>query len=91
MIHGVILIQNYGDTDVPWGGSGTDTYYIVEDCDTGTNVKYVTSQTVLQLGDAVKISGNPNLDICFTVIDYSATGQDATVLEIFPDCFSCEQ
>ena len=81
----------YGDTDVPWGGTGTDTYYIVEDCDTGTNVKYVTSQTVLQLGDAVKISGNPNLDICFTVIDYSATGQDATVLEIFPDCFSCEQ
>ena len=81
---------NYGDTDVAWGGA-VDTYYVVEDCLTQTNTKFVTSQTILQVGDSVKISGAPNVGICFEVIGFSVTGNDATVLEIFPDCFSCEQ
>ena len=81
---------DYGDTDVAWGGA-VDTYYVVEDCLTQTNVKYVTSQTILQLGDSVKISGGPNVGICFEVIDFSPVGPDAVVLEIFPDCFSCAQ
>ena len=81
---------NYGDTDVAWGGA-VDTYYVVEDCLTQTNTKFVTSQTILQVGDSVKISGAPNVDVCFEVIGFAVTGNDATVLEIFPDCFSCEQ
>ena len=69
-----------------------ESYYLVEDCETGTNQKLVTSlNTPLTIGQAVNISGAPNAGICFEVIGFAVTGNDATVLAIFPDCLSCEE
>jgi len=67
-------------------------YYEVKPCANPGDLSYITRHdSPLSIGDSVKMSGAPHVDICYEIIATATAPNETIVLETFPDCFSCNE
>jgi len=85
------------DDVVVTGGGGTPTggftyyYHTVQSCDNPGDSIVTRHDSLIAIGDSVKMSGVAHVDICYEVIAHTTSPHDTVVLETFPDCFSCNE
>ena len=87
------------DNVVITGGGGSPAeppapymYYEVKPCINPGDPSYITRHTTtLSIGDSVKMSGIAHVDICYEVIAVATAPYETVVLEVFPDCLSCNE
>lgn len=84
----VVVLESY--TDCP---ACLATYYILEDCDTGSTVEPIITTTNLEayVGQVITLSTCP--EICWTVstTDYSPNSQNVVIQDSFATCILCVQ
>ena len=85
--------NTYGGDDDTWGAVPTpaDYFYVVQACDTPTGTFIAKHSAELIINQSVNISGAIHAGICYQVVDVAIGPEDATVLAVFPDCFSCNE
>jgi hypothetical protein len=67
-------------------------YHLVQPCANPGDLTYVTRHdSLIAIGDSVKMSGSEHVDTCYEVIAHVIGPEDTVVLETFPDCFSCNE
>ena len=81
---------NFGDDDNTWGGT-TYYYHTVQACTNPGDTFTTRHDSLVAIGDSVKMSGVIHVDVCYEVIAHTTGPEDTVVLETFPDCFSCDQ
>lgn len=64
----------------------TINYYNVQLCTNPGDVITASYSGTLNIGQAVRLTGNPD---CYTVVDTAGGGATATVQMVYPDCDSC--
>ena len=82
---------NFGDDDNTWGNPTGAYYYTVQACVNPGDTFVTRHSSLLNIGDSVKMSGVQHVDICYEVVAETVAPNSTIVLEVFPDCFSCNQ
>ena len=74
-----------------WNGTTTYFYHSVQSCVNPGDLFITRHDSLIAIGDSVKMSGSQHVDICYEVVAHVSGPEDTVVLETFPDCFSCNQ